>query len=117
MGGLGLACRNILSVIRGLDPRIHHSSKRFLQRGWIAGSSPAMTNDITCPGRDAAFFMPLRRTGTPVFFFEQHATGTPALQRTAPQGLRAALRPGHERPHSPVNPAFTGSLLPSSSRK
>jgi hypothetical protein len=29
-------------------------------------------------------------------FFESQVTGTPALQRTAPQVLRAALRPGHE---------------------
>jgi hypothetical protein len=27
-------------VMRGLDPRIHHVSKR-----WIAGSSPAMTGE------------------------------------------------------------------------
>ncbi len=30
-------------VIRGLDPRIHRTSKELLRRGWIAGSSPAMT--------------------------------------------------------------------------
>jgi hypothetical protein len=36
--------RNILRVIRGLDPPIHRSSKRLLRRGWIAGSSPAMTS-------------------------------------------------------------------------
>jgi hypothetical protein len=35
--------RNILRVIRGLDPRIHHASKRLLQRGWMRGSSPRMT--------------------------------------------------------------------------
>jgi hypothetical protein len=29
-------------------------------------------------------------------FFEPQVTGTPALQRTAPQVLRAALRPGQE---------------------
>jgi hypothetical protein len=29
-------------------------------------------------------------------FFESQVTGTPALQRTAPQELRAALRPGNE---------------------
>ena len=34
----------------------------------------------------------LRRTGTPVRLL---ASGAPALQRTAPQVLRAALRPGH----------------------
>src|SRR4051794_24492653 len=45
-----------------------------------------------CPGRDAAFFTLLRRTGpyqAPAF------VTAPALQRTASQGLRAALRPGH----------------------
>jgi hypothetical protein len=51
-----------------------------------------MRNAITCPGRDAAFFMPLRRTGTPVTVV---ASWAPALQRTASQELRAALRPGH----------------------
>jgi hypothetical protein len=30
-------------VIRGLDPRIHPSSRKVFRRGWIAGSSPAMT--------------------------------------------------------------------------
>jgi len=44
-----------------------------------------------CPRRDAAFFMPLRRTGTPV----HEDTGAPALQRTVSQELHAALRPGH----------------------
>jgi hypothetical protein len=29
-------------VIRGLDPRIHPLRKNFF-KGWIAGSSPAMT--------------------------------------------------------------------------
>src|SRR4051812_3918466 len=32
-------------VIRGLDPRIHHSSQESSRSGWIAGSSPAMTTD------------------------------------------------------------------------
>src|SRR3978361_850307 len=44
------------------------------------------------PGRGAAFAMPLRRAGpyqTPAF------VTAPALQRTASQGLRVALRPGH----------------------
>src|SRR5262249_56436116 len=30
-------------VTRGLDPRVHLLRKKFLRRGWIAGSSPAMT--------------------------------------------------------------------------
>jgi hypothetical protein len=30
-------------VTRGLDPRVHLLRKSFLRRGWIAGSSPAMT--------------------------------------------------------------------------
>jgi hypothetical protein len=29
--------------MRGLDPRIHQSSKDAFEDGWIAGSSPAMT--------------------------------------------------------------------------
>jgi hypothetical protein len=31
-------------VMRGLDPRIHRSSKEGFLGKWIAGSSPAMTN-------------------------------------------------------------------------
>jgi hypothetical protein len=47
---------------------------------------------LSCPGRGVAFFMPLRRAGT----VPNTALCTaPALQRTAPQVLRAALRPGH----------------------
>jgi hypothetical protein len=40
------------AVIRGLDPRIHRprwrtiSSNSLFEEGWIAGSSPAMTNTI-----------------------------------------------------------------------
>jgi hypothetical protein len=34
------------SVIRGLDPRIHRSSKKHFRSGWIAGSKP---------GNDAVF--------------------------------------------------------------
>src|SRR5450631_4130031 len=30
-------------VMRGLDPRIHQPSQKLFERGWIAGSSPAMT--------------------------------------------------------------------------
>ena len=33
----------LASVMRGLDPRIRRTSSRSLRRGWIAGSSPAMT--------------------------------------------------------------------------
>src|SRR5262249_61028770 len=33
-------------VTRGLDPRVHPLRKKFLQRRWIAGSSPAMTTVI-----------------------------------------------------------------------
>src|ERR1700738_426755 len=33
-------------VIRGLDPRIHQSSQKFLQNGWIAGSSPQVSGTI-----------------------------------------------------------------------
>ncbi|MEH2499488.1 hypothetical protein V1294_005967 [Bradyrhizobium sp. AZCC 1678] len=32
-----------LIVMRGLDPRIHHLSKKRFFKQWIAGSSPAMT--------------------------------------------------------------------------
>ena len=47
----------------------------------------------SCPGRDAARSAASQNrdpgSGRRVI------TGTPALQRTAPQVLRAALRPGH----------------------
>src|SRR5262249_26263660 len=33
-----------LHVMRGLDPRIHHIRKT-LAKGWIAGSSPAMSTE------------------------------------------------------------------------
>jgi hypothetical protein len=32
--------------MRGLDPRIHQSSKDSSEDGWIAGSSPAMTQEF-----------------------------------------------------------------------
>jgi hypothetical protein len=32
------------TVTRGLDPRVNLLRKNFSQSGWIAGSSPAMTN-------------------------------------------------------------------------
>jgi len=44
--------RRNCSVTRGLDPRVHLFRKNFLQTGWIAGSSPAMTTAIAaraCP--------------------------------------------------------------------
>jgi hypothetical protein len=31
------------AVMPGLDPGIHQSSHKHFRRGWIAGSSPAMT--------------------------------------------------------------------------
>jgi hypothetical protein len=39
----------IASVMPGLDPGIHQSSRRVLRRGWIAGSSPAMTDAVWMP--------------------------------------------------------------------
>jgi hypothetical protein len=35
-------------VTRGLDPRVHPLRKSVLQRRWIAGSSPAMTEERPC---------------------------------------------------------------------
>ncbi len=69
-----------------------HCAARMWKLGYLKFESA-----ITCPGRDAARSSCealLRRTGTPVTSF---ATGAPALQRTASQGLRAALRPGARR--------------------
>src|SRR3982074_1853190 len=45
-----------------------------------------------CPGRGAAFFTLLRRAGTVP---TPACVTAPALQRTASQVLRAALRPGN----------------------
>jgi len=36
----GLSAKRVFALY---DPRIHHSSTRLFRRGWIAGSSPAMT--------------------------------------------------------------------------
>jgi hypothetical protein len=47
----------------------------------------------SCPGRGAAFFMPLRRAGIAVS--NATDTGTPDQQRTTPQGQRAAQHPGN----------------------
>jgi hypothetical protein len=59
---------------------------------------------VSCPGRGAAFFTLLRRAGNPVLCALVE-TGAPALQRTASQVLRAALRPGHAPNHcNPVSP-------------
>jgi hypothetical protein len=39
-----IQCLPARSVARGLDPRVHLLRiKVFLRKGWIAGSSPAMT--------------------------------------------------------------------------
>ena len=45
-----------------------------------------------CPGRDAAFFMPLRRTGTPVAVKK---AGPRLCSAPLREELRAALRPGN----------------------
>jgi hypothetical protein len=41
-------------VMRGLDPRIHPASKNFFRNGWIAGSSPAMTDQASNAQDDSA---------------------------------------------------------------
>jgi hypothetical protein len=50
---LRLAC----AVMRGLDPRIHRK-KQFSRSGWIAGSSPAMTEDRTVQTTHARMKLP-----------------------------------------------------------
>src|SRR5437588_1038796 len=70
---------NTAPVIAGLDPAIHHLRKILCKDGWIRGSSPRKTR--------AEF-------GT-----------APALQRTAREELRAALRPGNESGATPPKPA------------
>jgi hypothetical protein len=47
----------------------------------------------SCPGRDAAFFMPLRRTGTVPSSGVWYGPGSAAHH--AAKKRRAALRPGH----------------------
>jgi hypothetical protein len=56
----------------------------------MAGSSPAMTNP-RFPGAMQHEVL-LRKTG---IVTDAAFVTAPALQRTAPQVLRAALRPGH----------------------
>src|SRR4051812_42507515 len=52
-GRAGICGFQHVSVIRGLDPRIHRAStKRSFPRRWLAGSSPAMTKSYRSP--DAA---------------------------------------------------------------
>jgi hypothetical protein len=78
----------------GGDPRIHLTSKKILRRGWMAGSSPAMTS-ARVPGAMQRVALAKRCFAEPgPRFLYPTATGTPALQRTASQELRAALRPG-----------------------
>jgi hypothetical protein len=56
------------------------------------------------------------QTRDPGFFFWSNVTGTPDLQRTVPQVLHAALRPGNEKRRSrkceciPI-PVLTTSLI------
>src|SRR3954451_20996152 len=45
--------QSLVSVMRGLDPRIHPSSQDSFE-GWIAGSSPAMTVFVVVSQRPAA---------------------------------------------------------------
>src|SRR5258708_2552628 len=60
---LGLMKENVMRestntrcVMRGLDPRIHHTSRRVFRGGWMRGSSPRMTRErMDCrvkPGND-----------------------------------------------------------------
>ena len=72
-------------VMRGLGPRIHVLLSLAVKT-WMAGTSPAMTR--------VAFVT------------------APALQRTAAQELRAALRPGHAASYFEAfetGPAFAGT--------
>jgi hypothetical protein len=42
--------------MRGLDPRIHLLRKESFEKGWIAGSSPAMT-ELEKAGSDPGLFV------------------------------------------------------------
>ena len=75
------------SVIAGLDPAIHPLRKRFLRRSMDTRVKPAYDAGvvpISCPGRGAAFFMPLRRAGTPVT--EPPLPDPGSAARPTPQG-------------------------------
>jgi hypothetical protein len=48
---------------------------------------------VSCPGRGAAFLMPLRRAGTVPKTGVRYGPGSAAHH--AAKGRRAALRPGH----------------------
>src|SRR5206468_10242594 len=64
--------------------------------GWVIASSKL----APCPGRAAAFFMPLRRAGTVPNAGVCDGPGSAAHH--AAKRRRAALRPGHERASPPL---------------
>ena len=66
---------------------------------------------ISCPGRDAAFFMPLRRTGTPVISSRKQA-GPRLCSAPLREELRAALRPGSAKQYSVQRTAHEGRISP-----
>jgi hypothetical protein len=49
--------------MRGLDPRIHHSSQDSFEKGWIAGSSPAMTELQKAGSNPGLFVIASQRVG------------------------------------------------------
>ena len=77
--------------IAGAAVFLGSAAGNFMTGQSIVIDGGATISSISCPGRGAAFFMPLRRAGphqTPEY------VTAPAQQCTASQGLRAALRPG-----------------------
>src|SRR3978361_1498719 len=59
-------------------------------------------DERSCPGRGAALLQ--RCTAEPGPYQTPAFVAAPALQRTASQELRAALRPGHDYPSIWVSP-------------
>src|SRR4051812_23119132 len=73
-----------------------HKAARFAGRPGIVlrNARGGMTRALSCPGRDAALLQ--RCFAEPGPYHTPLCVTAPALQRTASQVLRAALRPGHE---------------------
>jgi pyrroline-5-carboxylate reductase len=73
--------------MRGLDPRIHHPSKESFEEGWIAGSSPAMTESLLDAGMNNA--QPLTKIEGTIVLTGAGKMGGAMLAGWLAQGLHA----------------------------
>src|SRR3954453_18918049 len=110
-GGLGRACRNILSVIRGLGPRIHHSSQESSKGDQL----PGQTRQSSLVSRARCGILAAASANRDLGYNLKKLSPGSAAHGFAKGYARRSV--GERKPQSPVNPAFSGSLLPSSSRR